>query len=155
MSAAGDAKSAGGASSLIWAQGLACGGVIAFAPSLLVLLAMLFWPVAVAFAKDGTPGRPSARGVALCTAAASVGPIRSAWSGGLGLDVTLSLATDPHVLATAWCAAAAGWLLTELAPFGARALLETVSRGRAARLRAERTRLLAQWGRGESADSQL
>ncbi len=148
-------KAAGRAGSLIWAQGLACGGILAFAPFLTVLLAALFWPVAVAFARDRAPGRPSARGVALCTAAASVSPIRSAWSGGLGLDATLSLATDVHVLAAAWCAAAGGWLLAELAPLAARAALETASAARAARLRAERTRLLAQWGWAESADSQL
>jgi hypothetical protein len=149
-----DVRSAGGTGSLIWAQGLACGGVLAFAPALGALLAALFWPVAVAFAKDRGPGHPIARGAALC-AAASVGPIRSAWSGGLGLDVTLRLATDPRVLASVWCAVGARWLLAELAPFAVRAALESASAARAARLRAERARLLAQWGWEESADSQL
>lgn len=154
MSAGRSAKPAG-AGSLIWAQGLACGGVLAFAPALTVLVVALFWPVALAFAKDGSPGRPSARCVALCAAAASVEPARSAWLGGFGLDAVLSQATDWHVLAAAWCAAAAGWLLADLAPLAARAALDMAAKSRAARLRAERARLRALWeGRG-SADPEL
>ena len=150
MSASRNARPAAGAGSLIWAQGLACGGVLAFAPALAVLLAALFWPTVVAFARDGSLGRPNARCVALCTAAASVGPARSAWLGGFGLDAVLVLATDWHVLATAWCAAAGGWLLADLAPLAAGAALEMAAKARAARLRAERTRLRALWGWDES-----
>jgi hypothetical protein len=155
MSAQRRAKPAGGPGSLIWAQGLACGRVLVLAPALAVLLAMLFWPVVVAFARDKAPGRPSARGVALCIAAASVGPIRSAWTGGVSLGAARGLATDPHLLTVAWCAGGAGWLLTELAPLGARAALEAASRARTARLKAERSRLLALWGWEESADPEL
>ncbi len=150
-----DAKPASGGGSLIWAQGLACGGILAFAPALAVLLVALFWPVAVAFVRDGGPGRPSARCAALCTVAASVGPIRSAWLGGLDLDAVLGLAADWHTLTAAWCAASAGWMLAELAPLAARAALDAAARARATRLRAERTRLLALWGWEESAHPEL
>ncbi len=131
--------------SLLWAQGLACGGVVAFAPALGLLLAALFWPIGLALVLDKAPGRPMARAVALCAAAASVRPIRAAWTNGLGLDFSLALATDIRVLAATWCAAAAGWGLTILAPVVARAVLEAASATRAARLRAERSRLLAAW----------
>jgi len=150
MSASRNARPAASAGSLVWAQGLACGGVLAFAPALAVLLAALFWPAVLAFATDGSPGRPNARCVALCTAAAAVGPGRSAWLGGFGLDAVLGVATDWHVLITAWCAAAGGWLLADLAPLAAGAALEMAAKARAARLRAERTRLRALWGWEES-----
>lgn len=141
-----EAATASGGASLMWAQGLACGGILAFAPALGLLLAVLFWPVAVALLLDKAPGRPVARGVALCAAAASVSPVCSAWSSGLGLAATLMLATDMHVLAGAWCAAAGGWALAELAPFAARLAMEAASAARTARLRAERTRLRARFG---------
>jgi MFS family permease len=153
MSASRSTKPAAG--SLVWAQGLACGGVLAFAPALAVLLAALLWPVVAAFAKDHAHRRPGARSVALCAGAASVGPIHSAWLGGFGLDVVLRLATDWRVLAAAWCAAAAGWLLADLAPLATRAGLETLAKSRAARLRAEQARLRALWGWEESADPEL
>jgi len=139
---------------------LIAAGVIALAiGALLIAYFPSFWPVVIAFAKDGSPGRPSARCAALCAAAASIGPARSAWLGGFGrgfgLDAVLSQAADWHVLATAWCAAAAGWLLAELAPLAARAVLEIAAKSRAARLRVERARLCALWGWAESADSEL
>lgn len=134
----------------MWAQGLACGGVLTFAPALGVLLAVLFWPVALAFVMDKAPGRPIARGVALCAAAAAVEPVRSAWSGGLGLNVSLALATDVPVVIAVWGAAAAGWLLTELAQPAVRALLEVATAARAARLTAERARLRAHFGWDEA-----
>ncbi|HJS88177.1 MAG TPA: hypothetical protein VJ779_22225 [Acetobacteraceae bacterium] len=156
MSGIRDAKqAAGGAGSLIWVQGLACGAVLTFAPAMAVLLVMLFWPVVVAFVKDGEPGRPSARSVALCTGAAAVSPIRAAWLAGFDLDVVFALATDWHTLATAWCAAAAGWLLAGLAPFAARAGLDALAKRRTARLRAERSQLLALWEWENSADPEL
>lgn len=138
-------RAAAGNGSLLWAQGLACGGIVAFAPALGLLLAALFWPIGLALVLDKAPGRPMARTVALCAAAASVQPIRSAWTGGLGLQSSLALATDVRVLAATWCAAAGGWGLTLLAPIAARAMLEAASATRAARLRAERARLLAAW----------
>ncbi len=136
---------ASGTGSLIWAQGLACGGLLAFAPALALLATALLWPIGLALVMDKAPGRPVARGVALCAAAAAMGPIRSAWSGGLALEASLALATDLRVLAGTWCAAAAGWLLSELAPFAARAALDGASAARAARLRAERERLRARF----------
>lgn len=141
-----------GNGSLLWAQGLACGGVVAFAPALGLLMAALFWPIGLALVFDKAPGRPMARAAALCAAAASVGPIRSVWTGGLGLDASLAVATDLRVLAVTWCAAAGGWGLTILAPIVARAVLDATSASRAARLRAERARLLAAW-RWEEAGS--
>jgi hypothetical protein len=46
----------------------------------------------------------------------------------------------------AWIAAAAGWLLAELAPVAVRAALEVLSISRQARLRAARAVLVEDWG---------
>ncbi len=129
------------------AQGLVCGGVLTIKPALGLLFALLFWPVCVAFALDRSPGRPMARSVALCSAAAGVGPVHTAWTGGVwssgpGLHAAWAL-LDPEVLGSVWCAAGAGWLLHELAPLAVQTVLGAWSAARAARLRAERDRLLA------------
>ena len=145
-------RAATGNGSLLWAQGLACGGIVAFAPGLGLLLVALLWPVGLALVWDKSPGRPMARAAALCAAAAALQPIRSAWTGGLGLESAVTMATDIHALALTWCAAAGGWALALLAPIAARAVLEAGSATRAARLRAERARLLAAW-RWEDAGS--
>jgi len=46
----------------------------------------------------------------------------------------------------AWSAAAAGWLLAEITPIAVRAALEGLGIARAARLRAERAKLVETWG---------
>lgn len=135
----------GGGGSLLWAQGLACGAILAFVPALALLLVLLFWPVLVAFVLDKAPGKPMARAVALCTTAASVGPIHGAWSAGFGMQASLAEAADWNALALSWCAAATGWALSFLAPLAVRAVLELMSTARMTRLRAERARLLAAW----------
>jgi len=45
-----------------------------------------------------------------------------------------------------WIAASAGWLLAEVTPIAVRVTLEAISIARAARLRAERTKLVEAWG---------
>jgi hypothetical protein len=68
------------------------------------------------------------------------------WAGGHGMAASVALATDADVVGTAWAAAAAGWLLAELAPVAVRVMLEALSLRQAARLRAIRTELAAEWG---------
>lgn len=135
----------GGAGPLPWAQGLACGAILAFAPGIALLLLLLFWPVLVAFVSDKAPGRPMARAVALCAAAASVAPVHAAWNAGFEIQASLAETADWSTLALSWCAAGAGWTLSLLAPLAVRAGLELTSASRVARLRAERARLLAAW----------
>jgi hypothetical protein len=53
---------------------------------------------------------------------------------------------DTQIIATAWSAAAAGWLLAQLTPVAVRTALEALSLARAVRLRGERSKLVEAWG---------
>jgi len=109
--------------SLTWLQGLGCGAAVALVPAAALLLGVLLLPGMLSVAYDRQPGRPVARTVLLCGAAAVVAPAMALWS-----------------------AAAVGWILAELAPVVALAVLETVTAARAARLRSERDKLASEWG---------
>jgi len=136
--------------SMVWLQGLTCGAVVTLAPGVAVLLGLLLGPGLLALLLDREAGRPMARCVLLMGLATCVQPLRALWSDGQSLAVALALAGDLQVMGTAWSAAAAGWLMAELAPLGTRLVLEALARSRAAKLRSERDRLLAAWG-GEDA----
>ncbi len=144
------AARAGRRPSTVWVQGLVCGGLLTVLPSLALMLAMLLWPLALAAFMDRAPGRPLARSVGLCGAAGCVGPLRALLAAGFAPTVAWKLACDPVTIGTAWGAAGAGWLLAELAPLAVRLVLEAVSTAQAVRLRAERSRLGAQFGLGEA-----
>ena len=138
-------RAAGQRSSLAWLQGLLCGGMVALAPALALLLGALAAPGLLALAFDRAPGRPVLRAVALCNLSACVGPVRAFWSSGHRLGAGLALIGDPRVLGLAWAAGAAGWLLCECLPLAVRVLLEAVTAARAARLRARRGRIGEAW----------
>jgi hypothetical protein len=144
---AGARKRSGGKHhSLVWVQGLACGALVALAPSLALMIGILLGPGIIALAFDSDPGKPVARTVLLCGIAACVDPIRTLWGAGHGLDMTMALVSDLGTVGTAWSAAAAGWLLAELAPIVVRAVLEASSFARAAQIRAARAKLADEWG---------
>ncbi len=132
--------------SLLWLQGLLCGGLVTLAMPTALLLAVLFGPAVVAAVLDRQPGRPIARCVALVSLSAITGPITLLWAGGQTMAAALVLATDPDAVGWAWGAAAAGWLLAELLPVGVRILVEVASRSRATALAAARKRLEVEWG---------
>jgi hypothetical protein len=134
--------------SLTWLQGLLCGAVATLATPTALLIGVLLGPALVAIALDREPGRPRARSIALCGMAAAVEPLRTLWSAGHSMATATALLGNVHILATAWSAAAAGWLLAEATPLAVRAALEALSIARAARLRAERARLVETWGLG-------
>lgn len=144
----GAASSVGGgrANALVWAQGLLCGGLVAVLPPTALLLAVLLGPALVGLFLDGQPGKPVARSVLLFALAASVKPVGMLWAAGHGAAASIALATDADVVGTAWAAAAAGWLLAELAPLAVRVVLESLSRSQATRLRAARAALVEEWG---------
>lgn len=135
----------------LWAEGLLCGGLVTLLPTIALLLGVLLGPAIVALVLDHQPGKPAARSVVLCTLAASIAPVRTLWAAGHGITASLALATDLNVVGTAWSAAAAGWLLAELAPYAVRAGLEALSLSRAAQLRATRDELIEEWGLGDDA----
>ncbi len=130
----------------MWIQGLLCGGLVALQPPTALLLGVLIGPALLALFLDTQPGKPIARSVLLCTLAASVKPVRTLWAAGHGIAASMALATDADIVGTAWAAAAAGWLLAELAPVAVRVVLEAMSLRRAARLRAARAALAEEWG---------
>jgi hypothetical protein len=130
---------------MVWLQGLLCGAIVTFAPPTALLLAVLLGPAALALLLDRQSGRPKARSVALFGMAASIGPLRSLWANGHSMSVATGL-LGVRVVGTAWIAAAAGWLLSEVAPIAVRATLEALSVSRAARLRALRAQLTEAWG---------
>jgi hypothetical protein len=133
-------------SSLVWVQGLACGALAALAPSLAFMVAVLLGPGLLALVLNREPGRPIGRAVLLCGLAACVGPVRALWASGHGIGASLALVGDVGVVGSAWSAAAAGWLLAEIAPIAVRAVLEGSSLARAGKLRAARERLTEEWG---------
>ena len=130
----------------MWVQGLLCGGLVALLPPTALLLGVLIGPALLALFLDTQPGKPVARSVLLCALAACVKPVRMLWAAGHGMAASMALATDADVVGTAWAAAAAGWLLAELAPVAVRAVLEALSLRQAARLRATRSALAEEWG---------
>jgi hypothetical protein len=134
--------------SLVWLQGLLCGAVVTLATPTALLLGVLLGPAILALVLDRQPGRPKARGVALFNMAAAIDPLRTLWMSGHSMSNASALLGDMHILGMAWSAAAAGWLMAELAPIAVRAVLDVLSVARVARLRAERTRLAQEWGLG-------
>lgn len=132
--------------SMVWLQGLGCGAVVALVPAMALLLGVLLLPGVLAVLYDRQGGRPVARTVLLCGAAASVAPMLALWGAGNTMDAGLVLLGDLGVVGTAWSAAAAGWILAELAPVLALVVLEAITQTRRARLRAEREKLVAEWG---------
>jgi hypothetical protein len=131
--------------SMIWLQGLLCGAIVTFAPPTALLMGILLGPTLLALLLDRQPGRPKARSVALFGMAASIEPLRSLWANGHTMSVVPSL-LGLRVVGMAWAAAAAGWLLAEVAPVAVRATLEALSVSRTVRLRALRARLTEEWG---------
>ncbi|MBN9510402.1 MAG: hypothetical protein J0I21_14980 [Alphaproteobacteria bacterium] len=141
----GQVKARGRGSGL-WLGGLACGAVITLATPTAVLAGLLLAPAGLAWVLDRAPDRPTARPMLLCGLAATVQPMATLWLTGHGMETALATAADLATLAVAWAAQAAGWLLSELAPFVAGLAIEARARARGAKLRAERRRLEEEWG---------
>jgi hypothetical protein len=106
----------------------------------------LLAPGIAALKFDHEPGRPVARTVLTCGLAGCVQPVITLWNTGQTFDAALAIATDARTAGVAWSAAAAGWLLTQIAPLIIRAVLEAASLARSARLRTARAHLAEVWG---------
>lgn len=138
----------------MWLQGLLCGGMVTLATPTSLLIGVLLGPALLAIVFDRESGRARARCIALCSMAAAVAPLRVLWTSGHSMALAMALAGDLRIVATAWVAAAGGWLLAELMPIGVRTVLDAVSLARAAKLRSERVRLIEAWSAGESGGSE-
>jgi hypothetical protein len=139
--------------SLIWLQGLVCGALVTLATPTALLLGVLLGPALLAITLDREPGRPRARSIALCSMAAAVDPLRTLWTAGHSVATAIGLLT-PTTIATAWIAAAGGWLLADATPMAVRIALEALSVARTAQLRTERARLVEAWGLEPPPDDQ-
>ncbi|MGA3001527.1 MAG: hypothetical protein ABSE20_07365 [Acetobacteraceae bacterium] len=132
--------------SVVWLSGLACGVLAAIAPGTATVAAGLLAPGVVALRLDREPGRPVARAVLTCGLAGCVHPVTTLWNTGQSFETAIAIVTDPTTIGIAWSAAAAGWLLTQIAPLAVRVALEAVALARATRLRAARSRIAEAWG---------
>jgi hypothetical protein len=117
-----------------WLQGLACGALLAFAPSFALLLAVLLAPAIAASLLDRRPHHPVARAVALASGAFTLGPVWRLATGG-----------HPLVIGLAWLAGACGWALCVLLPVVLRAASDVRAAARIAALQAEAEALRAAW----------
>ena len=130
----------------MWLQGLLCGALATLATPTALLLGVLLGPAIVALTLDGEPGKPTGRTVALFSMAASVGPLKTLWTTGHTMAVAADLVANLNVVATTWTAAAAGWLLAQILPIAIRSVLDAIGMARSVRLRAERAKLISDWG---------
>jgi hypothetical protein len=127
-------------------SGLACGVLVAIAPGVATVAAGLLAPGIVALKLDREPGRPVARTVITFGLAGCVQPVITLWNTGQSFDTAIAIVTDPTMIGTAWSLAAAGWLVTQVAPLVVRAVLEASALARTTRLRATRERIAEAWG---------
>jgi hypothetical protein len=149
----GKAEVAANNRSVVWLSGLACGVLAAIAPGIATLAIWLLAPGVVALKLDQEPGRPVARTVLTCGLAGCVHPVITLWNAGQSFTAAVAIVTDPATIGIAWSAAAAGWLLTQIAPLAVRAALEAVALARSTRLRAARSRIADAWGLDGSAEN--
>ena len=139
------AKPAAAPGSRLWLHGLICGAIVTLATPTAVLILLLLTPTLVAALFDFSPGRPVVRPVCLWGIAASVRPMMALWSGEHTMAHTLIIAGDSSVLATAWAAQAAAWLISEIVPLFVAVAMSANAAARAARLREARQVYEADW----------
>ena len=132
-----------------WWGGLACGAVLAVSPATVLLLGVLLAPALLVRVVDG-PDRQCMRAVMLCNIAAVITPLCTLWrtmppvlSGAIGL------LSEPTAIPTAWLAAGAAWLASELLCVAAYRSMDLRDRRQAARLEAEIAQLSMEWGAPE------
>ena len=159
MAKAAKAAKAGGGRSWLWAQGLACGIVVATAAPLALVLAVAFAPAGLAALagplalggageeeapEDG--GRKLAGVMLVYGLAAALPWLEALWGAARNWGMALDLLAQMRLVGVCWAAQAAAWLLSEATPFVARLVLETQVRARESRLREARVRLQEEWG---------
>ena len=132
--------------SLVLLQGLLIGALVALATPSALLFGVLLAPGLVALALDQSPGRPIARAMLLFGLAATIAPLTFLWKSGHTLELATTQIADAQVVAAAWSAAAAGWLVAQLSPLAVRMALESAALARKRRLTTARNRCAADWG---------
>lgn len=138
------AQQGGSGSSLIWLQGMACGGMAALAPVATAQVLTLLAPGLVFLMLDEQEGKPVARAMLMFGLAAGIEPIRSAWASGSGLGWDRVI--DTQAIMMAWLAAAIGWLLANVLPVLIGLAVDSSHQTRADALRDTRATLVRDWG---------
>jgi hypothetical protein len=136
-----------------WLIGVLVGAALVLAPSFVVVVAVLLLPGLLAHVAGGADGRSASRTMLLFGCCGCVSPVREMWQqlmrgGSAGAHAMPTVAGQlgaPDLLATAWLAAGAGWLVVELAPVVTRTLAEAAETRRTAQLLAMRAQLEAEW----------
>lgn len=133
-----------------WLRGLGCGVLIMLNPATGLLLAVLMSPSVLMRVLDREPERHASRVVFLSNLAGSVGALVTLWREGVpSLATAFDQLGEPSTIATAWAAAAAGWLGSELASQLALAWLSGGARRQMRETRVAADRLVAEWGEPE------
>lgn len=151
MAKAAKAKTEGGGGSLIWVQGLACGGMAALAPMAVLQIVLLLAPGLLSLLTERQAGKPVTRSMLLFGLAASVEPVRQAWA--LGGGPTWDRIADGNAIIFAWAAAAFGWLLARGLPVLVGISVGASHDSRAVMLREARVDLVRAWGLEDEAGS--
>jgi hypothetical protein len=146
MAGQGGAAAPAKGRSWIWAQGLACGLLVATATPLAFTLAVLFAPAAAVLLLAPAEARRLAGVLLLYGMAAALPWLDVLWSGARNWGACLDLLAEMRLVGVCWGAQAGGWLLGEAVPLVARLVLEGRVRARIARLRDARGRLREEWG---------
>ncbi len=108
--------------SRMWLQGLVCGALLAFAPAMALLLAVLMAPAMASMAADLEKSRGTTRSVTIACAAGALAPAWHLWLAHDEIGATLVLLSDPLNLLLAWGGGASAWALCQVVP----ALLQSV-----------------------------
>jgi len=140
------AKAAAKPRSWIWAQGLACGLLVATAAPLAMTLAVLFAPAAAALVLALENGRRIGGVLLVYGLAAALPWLDLLWGAARDWAGCLDLLSGMRLVGVCWGAQAAGWLLAEGIPMVSRLVLETRVHARIARLREAQGRLQEEWG---------
>ena len=121
---------------------------VALATPSAVLLCCLLLPSFLVWLAENQAGKPVTRAVLLYGLAAACGSLDTLWRAGHQMQDALTLAMDPHNLALAWAAQAAGWLLTQCLPMLIGVAMEARATLAIATLKRRRARLHEEWQPG-------
>jgi hypothetical protein len=139
------ASPARGKGSMMWLQGLVCGALLAFAPAMALLLAVLMAPALASLAADLEKGRGMTRSVAIACAGGALAPAWHLWLAQDEIGAALALLSDPLNLVLAWGGGACAWALCQVVP----ALLQSVwsvrESVRAHKIEAEMQQIREEW----------
>ena len=142
---AGTESSPRGRGSMLWLQGLVCGGVLAFAAPTFLLLVVLLAPALASLAVDTDPSRGMTRAVAVAGVAGALSPLWHLWLAHDRLDVALAFITDPLTLTLAWGGGACAWALSQVLPVLLQSVWTMREGLRARAIEAELQRLKEEW----------